>query len=145
MRIYFIPYLYLDNADSSLKEHRGRTLIPKSSKPKITKIILPIKPQERGFAYPKSYLSEKAKSIINAMLFGFQIFNITFEDGIIMVQAELDIKGKMMILDYEDKNIKEKLYEYFYINFIEKDKLSGGYEYRGIQYKLSLIFIDIEI
>ena len=127
MRILFIPYLSVEKYAYS----SGKT--KKEFNCQVTK---------NEFVFPKNYLDDRSKLIINGLLFGFEILKLTYEDGVLFVQAELNNSGKIMILEGE-KHIERQLYEYFYLNFKQESPNSGTYQYKGIKYKLSLIFLDI--
>ncbi len=138
MRIYFIPYLTsIENYYSGINED-----VP--SKPTLREKREPIFTAKRQeFVYPKPYLDEITKLIIIGLLFGFEVLKMTFEDGVLCVQAELDNNGKVLILDEERGSVERQLYEYFYTNFKQRNVSSAEYKYKGKRYQLSINFLDI--
>jgi hypothetical protein len=94
----------------------------------------------RNFLYPNKCLTDNIIKIINAMLYDFDILKINYNDGIVMIQTE--INKKFPINRFKD--IDDQIVDYFIDNFTVTSVYAGNYEYRGQTFKFGLIFIDIK-
>lgn len=103
--------------------------------------ILTIKDKE--FVYPSDYLSERAETGIKSLLTGFEILNFTWKDGILIIKAELDRYGKIVISEGED-NIQIQVHRHLKSCF-KNTKYGFTYLYRKECYRLTLVYLSVEV
>ena len=107
-------------------------------------LIYKTKKENKDFLYPKPYLSDNAETAIKSVLFGFEILKTKLEDGILIIQAELDKKGRFEILE-DERNIKQQIHYYLSAGFSEEFQFSYPYYYQRTKHKFSLIFLNLEM
>lgn len=99
--------------------------------------------KDKEFVYPFDYLTERAETGIKNLLSGFEILKTVWDNGILQIQAELDIRGKIAIIENDNKiNIQ---IDNYLSNCFKNTKYGSPYLYRNQRYRLTLIYLSTEI